>query len=158
MCFLLILCLNCFLSSHCRWLDEYQDDGKTERELLAESDSGAGAGAGSAISWKDPLGAVALPCFVRLSTWLWPSVVSLFELEHSQCRWTYFLLLRRDKVGKMPQNHQPTTCQAQPTVLGFMSCCSPLPLLSLPLFYLILSFFLCGNHTTVSLLNYYQNI
>ncbi|XP_013375654.1 PREDICTED: oxygen-regulated protein 1 [Chinchilla lanigera] len=33
-----------------RWLDEYQDDGKTERELLAESGPSAGGGVGSAVS------------------------------------------------------------------------------------------------------------
>ncbi|KAK2095791.1 hypothetical protein P7K49_027207 [Saguinus oedipus] len=33
-----------------RWLDEYQDDGKTQRELLAESSSSAGGQTGSVIS------------------------------------------------------------------------------------------------------------
>ncbi|XP_033614996.1 oxygen-regulated protein 1 [Fukomys damarensis] len=33
-----------------RYLDEYQDDGKTERELLAESDHGGGGRMGSAVS------------------------------------------------------------------------------------------------------------
>lgn len=137
MCLLLIFFhINCLLSFPSRWLDEYQDDGKIERELLAESSYNAVGEAGSVALWESQLGSIAV-------LWLQKSIeltlIICFPFSCSGANlWGGSLCARHNycfeklqELGEVPVNTWPRSACIWSTHIissfSAASCFAPLP-------------------------------